>query len=73
VLSTGSVGVQEGSSGTLLSPQKPNFETGEEELSREPSTLKIEIVGGKDALSKNAWEGGKLVGRGREVLQKGGI
>lgn len=61
-------------SGTLLSPQNPNLRLGRGGgvLSREPSILKIEIVGSKEALSRNAWEGGKLVGRGREVLQKGG-
>lgn len=63
----------EGSPGTLLSPQNPSFKMGEGVLSREPSTLKIEIVGSKDSLSRNAWEGGKLVGRGRKVLHKGDI
>lgn len=60
-------------SGTLLSPQNPSLGLGGGEMSREPSVLKIEIVGSKEALSRNAWEGGRLVGRGREVLQKGGI
>lgn len=63
----------EGSPGTLLSPPNPIFKMRVRGLSREPSALKIEIVGSKDTLSRNAWEGGKLVGRGREVLQKGGI
>lgn len=31
-------------------------------MSREPSILKIEIVGSKDMLSTNARKGGKLVG-----------
>lgn len=31
-------------------------------MSREPSILKIEIVGNKDVLSTNARKGGKLVG-----------
>lgn len=61
----------EGSSGALWSPPNPNLEVGEGQLSREPSTLKIEIVGSRNMLSRNAWEGGKLVGRA--VLQKGGI
>lgn len=44
---------------TLLTPQNPNFKMGERGLSREPSTFKIEIVGRKNVLRRNAWEGGK--------------
>lgn len=43
----------------LLTPQNPNFKKGERGLSREPSTLKIETVGRKNVLRRNAWEGGK--------------